>query len=230
MKRRCYIIVSALLCGMVFAGCGGGNSGVKKNQYLGSLPAIYADYNAKKEAHEAKMEKEGNNLISGGEKNMDKIMKLMKEDEETTKNMKDKLKSDVSAEITKIAGTEIPVSYSKALLDSDELFYDVFPVKLVDNKGNIAITIVLSAKYDFEVPRMKGYDYSAYFRLIAADGSTISKSTLLPVKLENKTLLIAAGQQLLENNFLLYISNQPERYANFSGIEFISKDEYNESK
>ena len=216
---------------MILTSCGGGGetSGLKKNQYLGSLPAIYANYNAEKKAHEAKIEEQGMKLMAGGEKNTNKIMKLMKEDEETSKAMKEKMKTDVSAEIAKIAGKEIPVSYSKELTDSGELFYHVSPVKLIDNNGGLAIAIILSAKSDFEVPRMKGHDYSTYFRLIATDGSTIIKSVLLPVKLDTKVLSFAAGEQLQENKFSIHISNKPELYADFAGIEFISKDEYNKS-
>ena len=234
MRKQLNIISTVIICGTILVSCGGGGGGstskVKKNQYLGSLPALYADYNAKKELHEAKIEEQGNKLMAGGEKNADKIMKLMKEDETTTKAMKEKLKADVSAEIAKMAGNEVPVSYSKALQNSNELFYQVAPAKLVANKDDVSIAILLSSKNDLEVPRMKGYDYSTYFRLIASDGSTIIKSVLLPVKLDTKPISFTAGEQLLENNFPVYMSNKPELYANFAGIEFITKDEYNESK
>ena len=228
MKKRFNIIIFALVCGAILTNCGGGGggSGLKKNQYLGSLPAIYANYNAEKKAYEAKIEEQGRKLMDGGEKNTDKIMKLMKEDEETTKAMKEKMKTAESAEIAKIAGTEIPVSYSKELTDSDELFYNVSPIKLIDSNGELALAISISAKSNFDVPRMKGYDYSTYFRLVAADGSTIIKSVLLPVNLDTKALSFAAGEQLLENKFSIHISNKPELYADFAGIEFISKNEY----
>ena len=224
-------LIFIFLCGMIFASCGGessSKSGLKKNRYLGSLPAIYADYNATIAAHEAKIEKQGMKLMSGGEKNSEKIMTLMQEDQATVKIMKDKLKTDVNAEIAKIVGKDVFVAYSKSLIDSDELFYNVASAKLGDNKGELAIAIVLSAKNDFEVPRMKGYDYSAYFKLITTDGSIILKSVLLPVKLDYKAFSIASGELLLENNFPLYISGNLELYANFAGMEFISKDEYNE--
>ena len=229
MKKQFNMFIFALVCGTILTGCGGsgGNSGVKKNQYLGSLPAIYTDYNAEKEVHEAKMKEQGQKLMAGGEKNANKIMKLMIEEKETDKARREKLETAVSAEVAKIAGKEIPVSYSKALLDSDELFYQVSPAKLVGNKEDIAIAIVLSAKSDLEVPRMKGYDYGTYFRLIASDGSTIVQSVLLPVKLDTKALSFSTGEQLLENNFSLYMKNKPEIYVNFAGVEFITKDEYN---
>ena len=228
MKNKLNRIVFVLVCGMMLTSCGGdsGKSGLKKNPYLGSLPAIYAGYNAEKKAHEAKVEEQGQKLMAGGEKNADKIMKLMMEEQETAKAMKEKMKTAVSAEIAKIAGKEIPVSYSKALLDSDELFYNVAPLKLVGNKEELVLVISLSAKSDFEVPRMKGYDYSTYFRFITSDGSTITKSVLLPVKLDYKPFSIAAGESLLENNFPLHLNNQPELYVDFAGIEFITKAEY----
>jgi len=229
MKNSFNLIVSVFIGGMILVSCGGGGgskSEGKKNPYLGSLPSIYAKYNAEKESLEKKIEEKGLKLMSGGEKNSDKIMKLMQEDEATSKVLKEKMNADASAEIAKIAGKEIPLSYTKSLSDSEELFYNVAPVKLVDNKGTLAIEIALSAKSDFDVPRMKGYDYSAYFRLITSDGSTITKSVLLPVKLEYKAFSIAAGEQLSLSNFPLYVSNQPEVYADFAGIEFITKEEY----
>ena len=228
MKNKLNKIVFALICGMMLAGCGGGGgkSGLKKNQYLGSLPAIYASYHAEKEVYEAKVREQGEKLMAGGEKNAAKIMKLMMEEKETKKAMKEKMKATVSAEIAKIAGKEIPVSFSKALLNSDELFYNVSPIKLVGNNEDLSILISLSAKNDFEVPRMKGYDYCTYFRFITSGGSAITTSVLLPVKLEYKPFSIAAGEQLMENNYSLSVGAKPELYADFAGIEFITKAEY----
>ena len=231
MKRTLKAILLSLVCGAIFTGCGGsGSSGsgskLKKNQFVGSLPAIYADYAAQKKAHEAKIEEQGQKLIAGGEKNKDKILKLMKEDEEATQAMKEKFQADVKAEIAKVAGKEVPVSYSKALLESEELFYNVAPAKLVDNKGDLAIGFSFSAKRDFEVPRLKGHDYVTYFRLITSEGSTITKSLLLTVKLENTAFSIAAGELLQENMFPLSMSGKSSRYADFAGVEFITKAEY----
>ena len=223
-----------IACGVIFASCGGGSGnsggssgGVKKNAYLGLLPSLYADYNAKKKAQEAKVEEEGKKLMAGGEKNSAKLMKLMSEDEATTKAMKEKLTAAVNDEIAKVAGKEVPVAYSKALLDSDELFYKVAPAKLVADKDRLSIEFSFSAKNDFEVPRLKGHDFGTYFRLVAADGSTIIKTVLLPVKLENKAFTITTGEQLLEYKLPLSISNMAEAYANFAGVEFITKAEYN---
>ena len=232
-KNTFKLMIAAVICGVVFAGCGGGSgsggSKLKKNEYLGSLPSIYADYSAKKKAHEENIEKEGAKLMAGGEKNASKLMKLMKEDEETTKSLKEKMKTAVSDEIAKVAGKEIPVSFSKELQESGGLFYDVSPVKLVENGGELAAAISLSAKDAFDVPRMKGYDYSTYFRFITSEGETIVTSVLLPVKLEHKAFSIAANQHLLDFNFPLYLSNKPEQWVKFAGIEFITKAEYDSS-
>ena len=234
MKQVIKNILLLFACGAILTGCGGsGNSsgsGLKKNPYLGSLPAIYANYNAEKKAHEAKIEEQGMKLMAGGEKNSAKIMKLMKEDEETSKAMKEKMTAAVNAEIAKVAGKEVPVKFSDALANSKELFYNVGETKLADNKGALALSLSFSVKNDLEVPRLKGYDYGVYFRIIAADGSTITKSVLLPVKLENKAFTLSAGEHLLDNLFPLSIANMAQRYADFAGIEFITKAEYNEIK
>ncbi len=217
----------AIIAMMVSCSGSSGSSGVKKNEYLGALPAIYAGYNAEKAAHEAKMEEQGTKLMAGGEKNTGKIMKLMKEDEEKAKAMKEKMQADAKAEIAKIAGKEVPVSYSQALVDSENLFYNVAAPKLIDNDGKLAIAFSLSVKQDFTVPKYKGLDYAAYFRLIASDGSTIIKSVILPVKTDIKELTFTAKEPLTDYNFPVGISGIPEKYADFAGVEFITKDEYN---
>ena len=234
MRNRFLSMVLVIACGVIFASCGGGSGsgsnsggGVKKNTHLGLLPSIYADYNAKVKAQEAKVEEEGKKLMAGGEKNTAKLMKLMTDDETTTKAMKEKLKVAVGEEIAKLTDKEIPVTFSKALLDSDELFYNVAPATLVAEKDRLSIAFSFSAKNVFEVPRLKGHDFGTYFRLVAADGSTIIKTVLLPVKLENKAFTITAGDQLLEYKLPLSISNMAEAYSNFAGVEFITKAEYN---
>lgn len=233
MKNKLQLIALPLLCCIILASCGGdGNSknsggSLKKNPYLGSLPAIYADYNAEKEAYEKKIEEQGSKLLAGGEKNKDKIMKLMKEEEEKTKAMKEKLEATLKAEIQRLNGTELPISYSEQLKQSDEQFYTISGVKLVDNNGKLYMAYVISAKDKMEVPRYAGTGYSAYYRYRAADGSTIQKSVFLPIQADTKPQIFDAGQQLYEGQVPISMSNRPRRFANFDGVEFISKEEYN---
>lgn len=232
MKNKFTFFIYALICGIVFSNCGGNssNSNLKKNQYLGSLPSIYADYNAEKKAYEEKVEKEGEKLMAGGEKNSDKFMKLMKEEQEATKAMKEKFEASVKAEVQKLQGTEVPVSYSENLKNSNEQFYTISGVKLIDENGKLMMTFIISVKDDFEVPTYKGGDYSAYYRFYATDGSTLQKSVFMPIKTDTKPLSFTAGQVLLETKSQISMSNNPEPFTEFAGVEFISKDEYLTSK
>ena len=224
-KNRLKLQVCTFICAVVvFAGCGGGSSDggskVKKNEFLGSLPSIYANFYAAEKADEEKMEK----LAAKGDVN--KILKEAEKLEKEEKARNKKLKTDVSAEIAKIVGKEIPFSFSKALQDSKELYYSIAPTKLVEHNGDLAVAFSISSKNSFEVARMGGYDYTVYFRFIAADGSTITKSVLFAVPLQSKPLSVKEGELLLENNHPLNIAGKPETWANFAGIEFITKAEY----
>jgi len=227
--NRIKLIISAVICGFAFAGCGsGGNGGgagsstnnLKKNEFLGSLPSIYANYQASEKADEEKMEK----LAAKGD--MNKILKEVEKLEKNEKEKKAKFKEDLSAEIAKIIGKEIPVSFCKELQNSGGLFYEIAPLKLIESSGDPAVVISVSAKNSFEVPRMGGYDYTVYFKIIASDGSTIEKSVLLPVQFSNKAQSFTAGQLLLEQKYSLYAGKNPEKWVNFAGIMFITKTEY----
>lgn len=210
---------------MTFSGCGNGSgsggSKLKKNEYLGSLPGICVDYEAKKATFEEKWQKKGEKVTD-----QTKAMKLMAEYEKEEKAMKEQFNADYKSELGKIVGKEIPVTFSEALQSSGEDFYNVAPVKVVDEGGKPAATISLSAKNNFDVPKMKGYDYGTYFRFVTKDGETILASVLLPVKLEYQAFSVSANQHLLDNNYPLSVSNKSELWANFAGIEFITKEEY----
>lgn len=69
--------LSLLTCAILLAGCsGGGKSGLKKNDYLGNLPALYADHALRVEAIEFETNAKGEKLMAGGQANYDKIQPL----------------------------------------------------------------------------------------------------------------------------------------------------------
>ena len=144
--------------------------------------------------------------------------------------MKDKFNAAVKAEVQKLAGKDIPVSYSERLKNSDEQFYTISNVKLLDDEGKLKMSFTISAKEDFVVPRYKGGDYCAYYRLYTEDGTKIEKSVFMPVPADTKPLSFTAGQVLQEDKRSMSISNLAELYANFAGVEFITKDEYSAIK
>jgi len=232
MRKNLLVIVSVLVCGTMLINCGGSgsNSGAKKNQYLGSVPTLYINYEAERDAYEKKADEEGMKLMAGGEKNKDKFEKLTKEVNERLQAMKDKFEADVKTEVQKLASKDIPVSYSENLKNSNMLFYDISSAKLVDDNGKLKISFDAIAKNDFTVPYLKGPDHRAYCRLVTSQGDMIMK-TAFPqmVKSETKALDVKAGEKLLEGYKIDPLSNlkkNPDGCADFAGIEFITSEEY----
>ncbi len=237
--KKMRFIVSALACGLILTGCGGsGSSGesggkIRKNDYLGNLPALYANYNAEKAATEKKIEEQGNKLMAGGEKNAGKLQKLFDDQKAKEKELKTKFDAEVKAELEKVIGKDIPVAFSEQLKSSDKFFFDVPVVKIAEQRGEPRLSISLTAKDNFTVPSMKGYDYSVYFRLAGKDGAPLerSASVILPVTLDRAALPYVKGETLIDS-YVAYgfnLGNYPDR-ATLTAVEFISKEEYDASK
>jgi len=232
MKRIKFsvLIVSTLVCGLVLTGCGGGSGAgkVKKNEYLGSLPTLYDSYKSAKESLEKNLETESEKLMAGGEKNYSKVQKLFDDQKSKEKDLKEKFKSDVAAEVAKIAGKAVPVNFSDELKNSDKLFFEVSDVKIVDDNGEAKIAVTITAKDDFTIPRMKSYDYTVYYRLVGSNG-TLEKSTscIIPVSLAYEAKSFKKGDILNQSLIGLNLNNYAADRAAFSGIEFISQQEYN---
>lgn len=238
MKNKFKFMVIALVCVSVLTSCGGGSGsgGVKKNEYFGKLPAIYGDYQAAKKVNEAESYK----LAEKGKDKQDfeKVLELAAELQKKKKATGEKMEADARAEIKTLVGKEIPVSYSNALQNSGELFYDV-SAKLEADKDNYLIDIALAytakTNLDVAVREIGKTDkkYWAYYRLVSTKGSTIRtgfSSDL--VKQGSRPLSIDAGTALLKSEWnsscdLTYMMHEPENYADFAGIEFITESEYN---
>lgn len=228
------ICICTIACATLVA-CGGGpgGSGLKKNDYLGTLPALYADQAAGLEAIEQKANAQAEKLMAGGEGNHDKIQPLYDKATEQMEQLKTQLRSDVEAQIAKLDGGRIPVTFSEALRSSGMDFYEISGMKITGerNGSSIVPSIVFDiiAKNDFTVPGMQSYDWSVYYRLTKADGVVDrSTSVLLPIPLERSSRSFTAGTQLLSGARIpLNFSSNAAELADFTGIEFISKSEYN---
>ena len=237
-------MISVLICGVILTGCGGssgsGGSKLKNNKYLGLLPSIYANYNADKKAMEEKWHKKYEST-----KDLKKLMKFGEEQTKEEKALKEKFEADCIAERDKNAGNEIPVIFSKALLDSGDLFYDVEPLKLyfVSNMATLpAVNFSFTAKHDLELPaRINLYtqnkEYVAYYRAVASDGSGLTyPDKVVLLYEETKPKSIAAGTALKTNDMsnvysstcTLINAREPEKWIDFAGIEFVTKSEYEE--
>jgi len=234
MRNRFKKVVAIVLCGVVLASCGGGGgkSGVKENKYLGKLPAIYADYSANKEAHKEKQKEKEEKLARSGKADFGKLMKLDQEDKDATKAMKEKLETDIANEIAKIEGNEIPVLISEGLKASSKFFYAISAKLVADaDKRHISVAIAFTAKDDVVIPRWKSSDYAVYCVFAASDGSpiTMSVESVDLFNWSNKDIPVTKGELFKERELSLSsLTYSPEKYADFAGIQFMTKEEYSE--
>ena len=213
-------------------GCGGGSSkksGLKKNDYLGSLPALYADYELAKKADNKKIDK----LHETG--NLNKIMKEVAKIEKEAKERDAKHRADVKAEIEKIKGKDIPFTCSEAF---KKLNCDVTSLKIKsgDDLG-VSFIAPIVAKSDFVVSYKNknddDYEY-VYYRVVAKDGSTIDTHSFFIFLMWGQGPSFTAGQLMrsgdVEATSYFPFSKKSEKWADFAGIEFITREEYNNLK
>ena len=93
------------------------------------------------------------------------------------------------------------------------------------------------AKSDFEVSsknkNVRDYEY-VWYRVVAKDGSTIDKHSFTMFIWSGKSLSFTAGQLMrsgdAEAESYLPFSKKSEKWADFAGIEFITREEYNNLK
>jgi len=241
-------MICAMICAVIFAGCGGsggtgaGGSGkLTKNNYLGTLPALQARYKADENAAQEKYKKNVANC-----NDVEKLKKYGAEYTKAKKDLKEQFEADCNAERDRIDGTEIPVSYSKALLESDELFYVASLSKLyfVANQPLLpSVDFSFTAKSDLQIAARESMysfkEYKAYYRVVSSDGSTNAlPDELTLIRQETKPQTITAGTALtidpqsgIYGKSRSFINGrEPERSVNFAGIEFITQSEYEKVK
>ena len=212
---------------ITLSSCGGngGGSKLKKNEFLGTLPSLYEAYNTQKADAEARLETESNKLMAGGEKNYEKVQKMFDEAAEKQKTRDAEFKQAVAAELATLVGRQVPVAFSTSL----EPWFDA-SAKIGDVRGEPRLMVTVTAKSDMTIPSMRGYDYNIYLRMKGADGATLenSKTALIPVTLLNRAQTITAGQVLLDahNALGFNLNSNTADAVGFSGIEFITKQEY----
>ena len=220
-KQGLKLMISAMVCGLVIAGCGGG--GGKNNRYLGALPSIYAKFEAAEKADKDKFKK----LESSGDfvKMAKEAMKMEKEE----KARRDKFEADKAAEIPKLAGIEIPFSHSKAFLDQS-LNYEVATLKVSDKTTQIQLAFTTTIKQDFTIDRNNKdpYEY-LHYRAVAKDGSTINVWSVMLLYVNwGETKSFTKGKCINEKNWTLVMNleQSPEKWVDFASIEFITGKEY----
>ena len=219
-------ILTAIACAVLLSGCGGGsssNSGksaVKKNDLLGSLPAIHANFEAAKKADEAEI----NKLHETG--NFEKMAKGAAKIEKEAKERDEKYRADLKAEAAKLAGKDIPFTCSREFVQTME--FEVKSLKFSDEPASI--TVIFVAKDDFVINtnNVSKYDF-ANVRALAKDGSVISKSSFVIttyMSVYSKPLSFTKGQSIKDGfTTHLNVGLEPEKWADFASIEFITADE-----
>ena len=220
-------ILTVFALAAVLTGCGGGSSsksgGMKKNEYLGSLPAIYAGFQSAKKADEAKIEK----LQETG--NFEKMAKEAAKIEKEAKEREAKFEADLKAEMGKIAGKDIPFTCSEAF---KKMNCEVVYVKLSDH-STPGIVASIVAKNDFEVSHKEknADDYgNIHYKALAKDGSTIAKYDFFMMTVAwGQSKSFTKGQSLhfegKDAKGWWAFSKAPEKWVDFASIEFITKEE-----
>jgi hypothetical protein len=201
-------------------GCGG-EVGTKNktrvNEYLGPIPAMLADFELAAEARKENIEK----LRANGNRNE------AKEELEKLKEEWNKFQETVLAEAAKIVGTAIPFSSSNAF--TEKYFFEVVSATL-DENGDVAVSLVAKEDFTLQPGRSGNYDEykTCYYRVFAKDNSTIDKNKFVPVKLSGgKSKSFIKGEPVQDKNIIIELSyERPEKWIDFSGIEFITCDEY----
>ena len=213
MKTNISVIMFTIACAIILSSCGGGGSksGLKGNDYLGALPAIYADMKLAKEADKEKKKE------LQATANFEKIMKEVAKMKEEEKERDAKFDAELKAEAAKLAGKEIPFTYGEELKKGN---CEILSLKLSDKPGYIIASV--AAKDDFKSDPYQ-LTYTIYYKAVAKDGSTIAENLAfyLPNKKSyTKGEAMKTSEDKDPQSYLTIYVN-PEMWADFANIEFV---------
>ena len=224
MKKRILTTVTTIVLAVVMMGCGGGSgsgsgkSSLKKNEYLGNLPAIYANYKSAEETN--KMNDKKAQELSSVDKRVKERDRLRKE----LSDISEKYTAEIKAENAKLAGKEIPFKSSKGL---ENLKYEVQSVK-IDAEGKLVISFIFNE--DFKINSKNIQDYrQSYLRFFAKDGSTIGQTVSYNFGSAEGVSGITVKKddlKVVDISSLHFIKSNAEKWVDFAGIEFVSAEEY----
>lgn len=199
-------------------GCSGGGTGGSKlnNQYLGTIPAIHADYNTQKAILDEKKQKM---------KDVNDYLKYHNEHDNALQKATEKL----LAEAAKITEKPIPILFSDKFNESGNLFFTVKSAvipsientKATIKHDGLEIKMVILSNDDVKISNQQWVKYELHYRLVTTDGTTLRKGKSLPSNNQFK-----AGDSMMEPSIHLSIMNNPELWADFAGVEFITKEEF----
>ena len=215
--------MSALFCGVMLTGCGGSapKSGLKDNEYLGSLPALFADHDLAENAAKERLKKAEE---SG---NWEKIAKLQADEKKASEERDAKFQEATKAEWSKANGRDIPFSVSDAF---SRLNIQLGSVKIDADYPGFVVTV--TAKQDFAVDHSNTNDYRELnFRVLDKNGDELDRSGVYLVYLGfNRSIPFTQGQEIQFNNSPirgnLQVYKEPKNWVDFASIQFITMDEY----
>ena len=220
--KKIVIIISAIL----MVSCGGG---LKKNDVLGTIPALYAEmipleaeYTQKREETMIRLEALEE---SGSEKDLEALAKRLHNEEQKYRKQAVKLLSAMKDEAEKVTGKDVPAAFTEAFAQLPcAVASSKFRVDTVTYYVYMDLSVV--AKEDFFLRSME-----LHYRVVATDGSIISKGEA--DLLSFNTRAIVQGQTIGNKDVIsiaLPLHEKPESWIDFAKVEFITKDEYAQTR
>jgi uncharacterized lipoprotein YehR (DUF1307 family) len=229
--KRLGIIALVAVIGFSMAACGGGakKSGLKDNQYLGTLPALHADYELAKSAPaRIKAEKKIENSSS------EKRSQLREKEEKVLEEIENKFEKAIEAEWTKINDRDVPFTVSAAF---QELPIQIDSVRVRSNDDYSGLLVTVTAKQDFSMRRTSDNGYrdvsSLFFKILAKNGSVISQSftelvreTRLPKSYKEGEDIKDEGLRNPDIRLNLDFYSDHTKLADFANVEFVTRNEF----
>ena len=212
------LVVSALMCGLMFTNCGGGSGSGKKlasNEFLGDLPNLVYQNGFKDSVRNAKEDAEMNKLNPSKISDWEKGAKI----KEKFKAQKEEAKKEFNAELEKlkpaIVGKDIPFEMEEGL------GYEIisFNVTEIDSYGSVRTNLEVKITDPKEANLMRYANaLSVKLHEVDTDGNKIGYEREFNINLSGKT-------EGATGNYTYYvISFYPKdavKYVNFDKIKFV---------
>lgn len=222
MKKYLYAVLFGCAITLSFSACGGSStsgttaSGSSSNELVGNLPSLVADLQALKVTHEEEIKKCTN---------MDEAMKLSKKQEEE----KAAIKKQIIAVGEKLGGKPIPYKVSEGLfytLSSAPMIQGIDEA-MAGKAAIIEITFTAAQKEALTIPRLGAMEYRICYKYVDSKGAPIQAGILFPIEQNTQPVTLAAGQAYgKEFKISISISKNPQKWADFAEIVFITPEEY----
>ena len=219
MKRLAIITLTAIM----MASCGGDSatkSGLKKNEYLGNIPALYADYELARQAH-IEVSNELRNRIR--ETNSSEARKQLDKESDKFDRIAEKILTKVESELAKIDGNPIVFALSETM---EKLNIKVEYLIFRADDFTLKMQVSFVALHDFEINTYNWRNYDQiHYNIMSEKGWIIRTGRFDLVYLQHgQTRTIAKGQTF-GNEVILNVDQRSECWAEFAGIVFYTSED-----